>query len=108
MYINFYCFDFHHHINVQLGDALFLVIVSGIGVTIAPTPSGIGVMHYLIMFALIGLYGLDKETALAYATINHASSVFVQLTVGGFFVLRERANIVPKDLWSGKLSQQSV
>jgi hypothetical protein len=108
MYINFYCFEFHNHIDVQLGDALFLVIVSGIGVTIAPTPSGIGVMHYLIQFALMGLYGLDKETALAYATINHASSVLVQLTVGGLFTFRERANIVPKDLWSGELTKQSV
>ncbi|MBE2189176.1 MAG: flippase-like domain-containing protein [Desulfobulbaceae bacterium] len=91
MYIMFYCFDFHTYIDVQLSDALFLVIVSGIGVTIAPTPSGIGVMHFLIMYAMMGLYGLKEETALAYATINHAVGLMVQLLVGGMFLIRERS-----------------
>ncbi len=92
MYLMFFCFPFSNDINVSLGDALFLVIVSGIGVTIAPTPSGIGVMHSLIMYAMMGLYGIQEEMALAYATINHASSLFIQLTVGGAFFLRERIN----------------
>ncbi|PKL85163.1 MAG: hypothetical protein CVV22_09555 [Ignavibacteriae bacterium HGW-Ignavibacteriae-1] len=91
MYIMFYCFDFHTYIDVQLSDALFLVIVSGIGVTIAPTPSGIGVMHFLIMYAMMGLYGLKEETALAYATINHAVGLMVQIIVGGLFLIRERS-----------------
>lgn len=91
MYIMFYCFDFHTYIDVELADALFLVIVSGIGVTIAPTPSGIGVMHFLIMYAMMGLYGLREETALAYATINHAVGLMVQITVGGAFLFRERS-----------------
>jgi uncharacterized membrane protein YbhN (UPF0104 family) len=84
--------------QVTLGDALFLVIVSGIGVTIAPTPSGIGVMHSLIMYAMMGLYGIPEEMALAYATINHASSFFIQLSVGGIFLLRERISKFPTEL----------
>lgn len=91
MYIMFFCFDFHTYIDVQIADALFLVIVSGIGVTIAPTPSGIGVMHFLIMYAMMGLYGLREETALAYATINHAVGLMVQILVGGIFLFRERS-----------------
>lgn len=98
MYLMFFCFPFSDTIDVALGDALFLVIVSGIGVTIAPTPSGIGVMHSLIMYAMVGLYGISEEMALAYATINHASSLFVQLTVGGGFLLRERISKIPDEL----------
>jgi glycosyltransferase 2 family protein len=98
MYLMFFCFPFSEEINVSIGDALFLVIVSGIGVTIAPTPSGIGVMHSLIMYAMMGLYGIQEEMALAYATINHASSLFIQLTVGGAFLIRERVNKVPEDI----------
>lgn len=97
MYLTFYCFSFSQTIDVSLGDALFLVIVSGIGVTIAPTPSGIGVMHSLIMYAMMGLYGIPEEMALAYATINHASSLFIQLTIGGVFLIRERISKFPTD-----------
>jgi uncharacterized membrane protein YbhN (UPF0104 family) len=57
----FFCFDFTQTIDVKLSDALFLVIVSGIGVTIAPTPSGIGVMHYLIKYAMVGLTEFPKS-----------------------------------------------
>jgi uncharacterized protein (TIRG00374 family) len=98
MYLTFYCFPFSQTMQVTLGDALFLVIVSGIGVTIAPTPSGIGVMHSLIMYAMMGLYGIPEEMALAYATINHASSFFIQLSVGGIFLLRERISKFPTEL----------
>lgn len=98
MYLMFFCFPFSQTIDVSIADALFLVIVSGIGVTIAPTPSGIGVMHSLIMYAMMGLYGIQEEMALAYATINHASSLFVQLTLGGAFLMRERITKMPDDL----------
>lgn len=105
LYLMFFCFDFHNYIKVSFADALFLLIVSGIGVTIAPTPSGIGVMHTLITYAMMGLYGLDKETSLAYATINHATSIFVQLFFGSFFVFRERINRLPgKDFFMGKIN----
>ena len=92
MYITFFCFDFHHALDIQLGDALLLVIVSGIGVTIAPSPNGIGIYHYVVIVAMMNLYGIDKVNALAYATINHALNTFVQLFVGGIFFIREREN----------------
>ncbi len=92
MYITFFCFDFQHTLDIQLGDALLLVIVSGIGVTIAPSPNGIGIYHYVVIVAMMNLYGIDKVSALAYATLNHALNTFVQLFVGGVFFLRERKN----------------
>ncbi len=104
LYLMFFCFDFSKSIHVSLGDSLFLLIVSGIGVTIAPTPSGIGVMHTLLTYAMMGLYGIDKETALAYATINHATSLFVQIFFGSFFVFRERISKLPgKEFFIGEV-----
>lgn len=109
LYLMFFCFDFSNHIHVSLGDALFLLIVSGIGVTIAPTPSGIGVMHTLLTYAMMGLYNIDKETALAYATINHATTLFVQIFFGSIFVFRERVNKLPgKEFFSGEIQEQST
>lgn len=98
MYLMFFCFPFSETIEVSISDALFLVIVSGIGVTIAPTPSGIGVMHSLIMYAMMGLYNIPQEMALAYATLNHASSLFIQLTVGGVCFLREKITKIPDEI----------
>ncbi|MBX3044744.1 MAG: flippase-like domain-containing protein [Candidatus Kapabacteria bacterium] len=108
MYLMFFCFPFSQTIDVSIGDALFLVIVSGIGVTIAPTPSGIGVMHSLIMYAMMGLYGIQEEMALAYATINHASSLFIQLTVGGIFLIRERITKIPDDLSNNNENNNNI
>lgn len=108
LYLMFFCFDFSKSIHVSMGDALFLLIVSGIGVTIAPTPSGIGVMHTLLTYAMIGLYNIDKETALAYATINHATTLFVQIFFGSFFVFRERINKLPgKEFFTGELQNET-
>ncbi len=109
MYITFFCFDFHHAIDVQLGDALLLVIVSGIGVTIAPSPNGIGIYHYVVIVAMMNLYGLDKVNALAYATINHALNTFVQLFVGGIFFIRERKNTFPSsDLLNKNIANDNI
>lgn len=109
LYLMFFCFDFHQTIHVSFGDALFLLIVSGIGVTIAPTPSGIGVMHSLVTYAMMGLYNIDKETALAYATINHATSLFVQLLFGGYFVWRERITKLPgNEIFKTQMTENTV
>lgn len=89
LWITFYAFDFQSTLHLGLVDAIMLVIVSGVGVTIAPTPGAIGVYHALVSTAMMQLYGIPKETGLAFATIVHAVSFLIQVIVGGLFFLRE-------------------
>lgn len=93
MYLMFYSFGFQTTYNLGFDDAILLIIISGVGVTIAPTPGAFGVYHLLIQNALVKLYGIPAESALAYATVTHGINYFVQVFVGGLFAFRERKYI---------------
>jgi len=95
MYLIFYSFSFQNDFNLGFSDALLLIVISGIGVTIAPSPGAIGVYHVLIQNAMVLFYGLAKEEALAYATLTHAINYFIQLIVGGLFFFRENLKGIP-------------
>ncbi len=95
MYIMFFSFDFTSKYGLGLDDALLLLIVVGVGVTIAPTPGAIGVYHWLLMTAMVSLYKIEREYALAYATVTHGINFIVQVIIGGLFILRERVTKIP-------------
>lgn len=97
LYLLFFAFNFQNTYALGIEDALLLVIVSGIGVTIAPTPGAIGVYHYLVTTALVQLYGIDTETGLAYATVAHAASKLMELLFGGIFFIHENISKIPTE-----------
>lgn len=92
LYITFFAFSFQNSLHLGIIDAIMLVIISGIGVSIAPTPGAIGVYHALVSTAMVQLYGLPKEVGLAYATIVHFVSYMFQVVVGGAFFIKENLN----------------
>lgn len=89
MYFMFFSFGFHERFDLGLVDALLLVILSGVAVTIAPTPGALGVYHLMIQNSMVALYGISPEEALAYATVTHALNYFVQISVGGIYFMKE-------------------
>ncbi len=95
MYLMFFSFGFQSTLDLGFNDAVLLIVISGIGVTIAPSPGAIGVYHVLIQNAMVLFYGLAKEEALAYATLTHAVNYFIQLIVGGLFFFRENLKGIP-------------
>jgi uncharacterized protein (TIRG00374 family) len=95
MYLMFFSFGFQSTHNLGFDDALLLIVISGIGFTVAPTPGAFGVYHFLIQNAMMKLYGISSEEALAYATLTHAINYLVQVSVGGLFLLRENVKKIP-------------
>lgn len=96
LYIMFYAFDFQSVLHLGLVDAGLLVIVSGVGITIAPTPGAIGVYHGLIVAAIIKLYpAITYEEALAYATLTHGVNLILQVMLGIVFMIRENIRKIP-------------
>ncbi|MCX7909129.1 MAG: flippase-like domain-containing protein [Ignavibacteria bacterium] len=95
LYLMFFSFSFSYSYNLGFDDAILLIIISGIGYTIAPTPGAIGFYHYLIQNALNKLYGISMEESLAYATVTHAVNFLTQVLVGGIFLLRENLSLLP-------------
>lgn len=95
LYMMFFSFSFAKTYNLGFDDAILLIIISGIGYTIAPTPGAIGFYHFLIQNALNKLYGISLEESLAYATVTHGINFLTQVVVGGIFLLRENLSLVP-------------
>lgn len=100
LYLMFFSFTFGSKYNLGFDDAILLIVISGVGYTIAPTPGAIGFYHFLIQNALYRLYGISLEESLAYATVTHAVNYFSQVIVGGFFLLREQVhlNLIASDV----------
>ncbi len=97
MYLMFFSFDFQAKLSLGFDDAILLIVISGIGVTIAPTPGAVGVYHWLIKNAMARFFGVPPEAALAYATLTHGVNYLVQIVLGGLFFLRENVKKVPLD-----------
>lgn len=95
MYLMFNSFAFQDVLHLGISDAWLLLIVTGIGVTIAPTPGAIGVYHYVVVYAMTHLYAISKEEAMAFATLVHAINMILQVLIGGGFLLRENITKIP-------------
>lgn len=95
MYLMFNSFGFQDTLHLGMVDAFLLLIVTGIGVSIAPTQGAIGVYHGLVVYAMTHLYTISKEEALAFATLVHAVNMFLQIIIGGAFLLRENTTKIP-------------
>lgn len=64
-------------------DALFLMVVGGIGWVI-PVQGGIGAYHFIISLALASVYGISQTTGVVFATISHESQALTMIVCGLF------------------------
>lgn len=92
-YLMFFVFDFQSTLHLGVDDAFLILIVVGVAVTIAPTPGALGVHHVAVRFALIILYGIPEEQAVAYAIVTHAVNYILSILVGGYYYLQKRKDI---------------
>lgn len=90
LFIMFYAFDFSSK-GMNFMDSVLLLVASGISFSIAPTPGSIGVFHWIVKIILVKFYGVNSEQALAFATVNHGVNYLVQVLLGGYYVVRDKA-----------------
>lgn len=93
IYVLFFAFNLHHQLH--LIDAVILLIITSVGVAIAPTPGTVGVYHLFMQEAMYRLYAIPLEEGLAFATLSHSVHYLLSFLLGGLFMLRE--NISPKE-----------
>ncbi|MBK9248040.1 MAG: flippase-like domain-containing protein [Ignavibacteria bacterium] len=95
MWLTFFAFNFHTTYHLDFGDATFLFIIGTIAF-ILPAPGGLGLFHTLVSGAMVTLYRISPEDALAYATLTHGVGYIVTSLVGGFyFILENRGHHIP-------------
>ena len=82
-------FGFNTTYGFDFGDSTVLLGITAIGVAIAPTPGGFGVFHTFCRVALVSLYGIPTEEAVAFAFVTHFAQYAASMLVGTFFIFRE-------------------
>jgi len=82
IYESFASFSFISQYHLDFSDALVIMSISSIGMII-PTPGGAGTYHLFFKQALILLYGIPTEPALACATVVHGLATLLYLFLGG-------------------------
>jgi len=89
LYLLFFAFDFQSQMRLTMFDANVLCVITSLAIAAAPSPGAIGVYHWCAQITLTKFYGIDTETALAYATIAHGIGFFVPILGGPFLMMRE-------------------
>jgi uncharacterized protein (TIRG00374 family) len=81
-------------LDQQLGysGAIVVLAISSIGVAI-PTPGSTGTYHAFASQTLIALFGVDRATALSFATLTHAVGFVSSTLFGLYFFLVDRITL---------------
>jgi glycosyltransferase 2 family protein len=95
MYLTFYSFGFQDRLHLGFWDASLILIIVGIAFSIAPAPGAIGVYHSVVQVAMVSFYGISREEALAYATLNHGVNYIVQVLIGLICLFIENRTKLP-------------
>ncbi|MBK0403494.1 flippase-like domain-containing protein [Adhaeribacter sp. BT258] len=78
-YIAFFALDATNGLGMNVALAIF--VIGGLGMA-APVQGGIGIFHLMVQSTLL-LYGIGKETGMAYALIVHTSQTLLVVIMGG-------------------------
>ncbi|MBS1912380.1 MAG: flippase-like domain-containing protein [Bacteroidetes bacterium] len=95
IYFGFQAFGLDTAYGMGAADALTVLAITAVGVTIAPTPGAFGVYHLFCTGALTTLYHVNNDTAVAFALVTHAAPYLAVMITGSLFLLRE--NVSMKD-----------
>ena len=74
-------------------SSLVLMIITTFSIIIPSSPGYIGTYHFLCQISL-GLFGITKTTALAFAIVTHAVNIFPFFLMGLIFAWKEGINLV--------------
>ena len=67
VYCGMLAFGFDTTYDLALRDALVVLAITAVGITIAPTPGAFGVYHGFCKAALVTLFAVSPESAVAFA-----------------------------------------
>ena len=84
MYVSFYAFPFTHELLTTYGTqaALVTFVLGSISMGV-PSNGGIGPWQWAVIFAL-GIYGLPKAEAVAFANLSLGTTTLLTITLGIF------------------------
>lgn len=92
------------HINLGFSAALFVISLISFSTMIPSTSVFLGPYQYAYILAL-GIYNVDKSTALAISTVHQGILMIILTVIGGFYLLKFNFNM--KNSTSSALEEQA-
>lgn len=83
------------HINLGFSAALFVISLISFSTMIPSTSVFLGPYQYAYILAL-GIYNIDKSTALAISTVHQTILMLILTIIGGFYLLKFNLEIKDK------------
>lgn len=84
------------HINLGFSAALFVISLISFSTMIPSTSVFLGPYQYAYILAL-GIYNVDKSTALAISTVHQGILMIILTVIGGFYLLKFNLSLKTKD-----------
>jgi uncharacterized membrane protein YbhN (UPF0104 family) len=80
------------HLDLPFGAGWTVLAFVGVGISVPSAPGYVGVFHAAATAAL-GVFGVPRSAALAYALLFHASTLLPITVAGWFYLLREHVSL---------------
>ncbi len=85
VYLTFIAFN----INLNLFDANLVLTMVTFAMTIPLPANSAGIFHLFCTVTLVNVFGIDKESAFGFATVNHLLGLLGVILVGAFYFVKE-------------------
>ncbi len=77
------------NINLSLFDANLVLTMATFAMTIPLPANSAGIYHLFCTATLVNVFGVDRESAFGFATVNHLLGLLGLIIVGAFFFVKE-------------------
>lgn len=91
-YITFFACD----INLTFMDANLVLTMITFAMFLPLPGNSAGAFHYICTGTLVNMFGIDREIAFGYATVNHLVGFLLQIIIGAYYFFKENYKV--KDL----------
>jgi len=81
------------NIDITFFDANLVLTMATFAMTIPLPANSAGIYHLFCTATLVNIFGVDKESAFGFATVNHLLGLLGLVIVGAVFFLKENLNV---------------
>ncbi len=81
------------NINISMFDANLVLTMATFAMTIPLPANSAGIYHLFCTATLVNVFGIDRESAFGFATVNHLLGLLGLIIVGAFYFVKENLSI---------------
>lgn len=81
------------NIEISMFDANLVLTMATFAMTIPLPANSAGIYHLFCTATLVNVFGIDRESAFGFATVNHLLGLLGLIIVGAFYFVKENLSI---------------